>query len=170
MPASPLAPTGHPPQLHPASRALAGTLAVCTTVVCAGMAALSASERATNTTDKAMLIGLAITLVTCKVRVPTSGEAETIFVSVIAFDAQPCRALLELGDGDSVALSGALTPKVWTDKQGQTRPALDMVAHQVLTAYHVTRKRKAMEGAVMTTAPQRQDHHSPASPPDSLGF
>ena len=60
----PLAPIpGQTPQLHPASRALAGTLAVCTTVVCAGMAALSASERATNTIDRATLIGLAITLV-----------------------------------------------------------------------------------------------------------
>jgi len=75
-----------------------------------------------------------------------AGDGESLFVNVIAFDAAPCTALLALADGDSVALSGTLTPKVWTDKQGNTRPSLDMVAHQVLTAYHVKRKRAAMDG------------------------
>lgn len=93
--------------------------------------------------------------VTCKVRVAT-GEGQSLLVSVIAFDPQPCRALLELGDGEGVALSGALTPKVWTDKQGQAHPAIDMVAHQVLTAYHVTHKRKAMDG--QHPAPSYQSH------------
>ena len=43
-----------------------------------------------------------------------------------------------------IALAGALTPKVWTDKQGNTRPALDMVATQVLTAYHAARKQQTL--------------------------
>ena len=43
-----------------------------------------------------------------------------------------------------MALSGSLTPKAWTDRSGEARPALDMVAHAVLTAYHVTRKRQAV--------------------------
>ena len=75
-----------------------------------------------------------------------AGDGESLFVNVIAFDTEPCTALLALEDGDSVALSGTLTPKVWTDKQGNTRPSLDMVAHQVLPAYHVRRKRAAMDG------------------------
>lgn len=73
------------------------------------------------------------------------GDGESLFVNVIAFDTAPCTALLALGDGDSVALAGTLTPKVWTDKDGNARPALDLVAHQVLSAYHVTRKRRAMQ-------------------------
>jgi single-stranded DNA-binding protein len=73
-----------------------------------------------------------------------AGDGESLFVNVIAFDDDTCTALLALGDGDSVALAGALTPKVWTDKQGNTRPTLDIVAAQVLTPYHVTRKRKAV--------------------------
>ena len=81
----------------------------------------------------------------CKVRTPLQ-DGETAFVSVIAFDADVCRALLALDAGDSVALSGTLTPKVWTDRDGTTKPALDLVAHSLTTAYHVTRKRKAMEG------------------------
>jgi single-stranded DNA-binding protein len=63
-------------------------------------------------------------------------------------------ALLALGDGDSVALAGSLTPKVWTDREGNSRPALDLVAHQVLTAYHVTRKRKAVRPPEQAHRPQ----------------
>lgn len=77
--------------------------------------------------------------VTCKVRAATD-DGELIFCNVIAFNDEARRALLALGDGDSVSLSGALTPKVWTDKQGNVRPALDLIAHAVLTAYDVTHK------------------------------
>lgn len=73
-----------------------------------------------------------------------AGDGEGIFVNVIAFDGGACTALLALGDGDAVSLAGSLTPKVWTDKTGNARPALDIVAHHVLTAYHVQRKRKAV--------------------------
>ena len=76
----------------------------------------------------------------------TSNDGENLFVNVIAFDAASCAALGALADGDSVSLAGTLTPRIWTDKQGNTRPSLDMVAHQVLTAYHANRKRRAMEG------------------------
>lgn len=72
------------------------------------------------------------------------GDGEALFVNVIAFDTGPCTALLALGDGDSVALVGTLTPKAWLDREGQPRPALDMVAAQVLSAYHVRRKREAV--------------------------
>jgi len=76
-----------------------------------------------------------------------AGDGESLFVSVIAFDAAPCTALMALRDGDSVALSGTLTPKTWADREGNTRPALDLVAHQVMTTYHVSRKRAAVRPA-----------------------
>lgn len=69
--------------------------------------------------------------VTCKVRAATD-DGEPIFCNVIAFNDTVRDALLALSDGDSIALSGALTPKVWTDKQGNTRPALDLIAHAVI--------------------------------------
>lgn len=72
------------------------------------------------------------------------GDAD-VFVNVIAFSPAACEALLALGEGDAVALAGSLTPKVWTDREGISRPALDLMASQVLTAYHVTRRRKALE-------------------------
>ncbi|MBI3284820.1 MAG: single-stranded DNA-binding protein [Burkholderiales bacterium] len=72
--------------------------------------------------------------VTCKVKVATD-DGDTILCNVIAFNDAVRSALLALGDGDSVALSGALTPKVWTDKQGKARPALDLIAHAMLSAH-----------------------------------
>jgi hypothetical protein len=71
---------------------------------------------------------------------------EEFIVNVIAFDEAPGAALLALADGDALSLSGALTPKVWTDKQGNTRPSLDLIAAQVMTAYHVGRKQAALGG------------------------
>lgn len=60
---------------------------------------------------------------------------EEFIVNVIAFDEAAGKALLALRDGESLTLSGGLTPKVWTDKQGIVRPSLDMVATHVLTAH-----------------------------------
>ncbi len=95
-----------------------------------------------------------------------AGDGEAVFVNVICFDAPPCTALLALNEGDSIALAGTLTPKVWTDKQGIARPSLDMVAHQVLTAYHVTKKRRAVQGE--RTDNLRTDARQAMAPRDGL--
>lgn len=76
-------------------------------------------------------------------------DDEEFIVNVIAFDAASCAALLALGDGESLSLAGSLTPKVWTDKQGNARPSLDMVATRVLTAHHASPQQ---------TAPETPDH------------
>lgn len=88
--------------------------------------------------------------VTAKVRTPTA-NGETLFVNVIAFSESVGASLLGLDDGDSVAISGALTPKAWTDRNGEVKPSLDMVAHALLTTYHVTRKRRAVSGKQAST-------------------
>ena len=62
-------------------------------------------------------------------------------------------------DGDSVSLTEALTPKTWIDKQGNAKPALDMVAHGVLTAYHVQRKRRAVRAEDAATDTNSNDLH-----------
>ena len=67
-----------------------------------------------------------------KVKASTS-EADHIIVNVITFSTEASSALLALDDGDALAVSGSLTPKVWTDKQGNARPALDMIATKILT-------------------------------------
>jgi single-stranded DNA-binding protein len=58
---------------------------------------------------------------------------EEFIVNVIAFDDTAGAALLALADGDALSLAGALTPKVWTDKQGVVRPSLDLIATRVLS-------------------------------------
>lgn len=84
--------------------------------------------------------------VVAKVRTPLQ-DGETIFVNVICFDPQAGADLLALDDKDTVALSGSLSPKVYRPKDGgEARPALDMMAHAVLTPYHVRRKRQAVAG------------------------
>jgi len=80
---------------------------------------------------------------TAKVRTAT-GDGESLFVNVICFDSTTCHALLALADGDSVAMAGTLTPKVWQDKTGIAKPSLDLVCQHLLTPYHVQRKRKAV--------------------------
>ena len=65
---------------------------------------------------------------------------EEFIVNVIAFDEAAGKALLALRDGESLSLSGGLTPKVWTDKQGIVRPSLDMVATHVLSAQQAAGK------------------------------
>ena len=92
---------------------------------------------------------------TANVRTPTK-DGTSIFVSVIAFAESAVTALLALEDGDSVALAGELTPKVYQPRDGgEPRPSLDLLAHRVLTEYHVARKRKAVAEA------KAQEHPTP---------
>ena len=104
--------------------------------------------------------------VVAKVRTPMA-DGETVFVSVIAFNEDVGCALLALSDGDSVALSGALTPKVWQPANGAPKPALDLVAHAVVTTYHVQRKRQAMQP---TPAMNGNAHMAAMAPLPDDGF
>lgn len=102
------------------------------------------------------------------------GDGEALFVNVIVFDTGPCNALLALGDGDSVALAGTLTPKAWLDREGQPRAAVDVVAAQVLSAYQVRRKREAVTTPKPCTTPaaalsQMEQAFSAAGPWDGEG-
>ncbi|ABM40131.1 hypothetical protein [Polaromonas naphthalenivorans] len=98
-----------------------------------------------------------------------AGDSD-VFVNVIAFSQAACEALLALGDSDAVALAGSLVPKAWIDREGTARPALDLVAGQVLTAYHVSRKRKALErrppGPSDSQQPARHDELDDGRPLD----
>jgi len=90
-------------------------------------------------------------------------DGNGIFVSVIAFSQSACDALLALDDGDSVALAGELTPKIYTPRDGgEPRASLDLVAHRVLSAYHVSKARKAVQDATAPPAPH-DDGPAPAA-------
>lgn len=84
--------------------------------------------------------------------IASAGDAEGVFVNVIAFDAAAVQALLALDAGDSVSLAGTATPHAYL-KDGEARASLDVTAQQVMSAYHVTCKRTAMQPE--PTAPER---------------
>jgi single-stranded DNA-binding protein len=98
---------------------------------------LGSPERRTDKNGKPFVVAKVIA---------AAGEGEGIIVNVIAFDATTGQTLLDLQDGDSLALTGALTPRVWTDKQGAVRPSLDLVAHRILSARDVQLERKYPSG------------------------
>ena len=83
---------------------------------------------------------------TARMRVPTTNPAETIFVSVVAFDPEAVAALLALGAGDAVSVAGPLKVGVWTDNNGNTYPTLDVVADRVLSVYAIRKQRRAAGG------------------------
>ena len=77
-----------------------------------------------------------------KARIPTAdGEAQ--FVNLIAFRDSARTALLALDDGDSVAIAGELRLTAYVGRDGLPHPGVDLTAHQVLTEYHIARKRRA---------------------------
>ncbi|WP_343654537.1 single-stranded DNA-binding protein [Paraburkholderia caribensis] len=86
------------------------------------------------------------TFVTANVRA-ADGDGEALFVSVVAFSDSVKAALLVLEDGDSLALAGTLKIGTYEGRGGSVKPSVSMVAQQVLTAYHVARKRKAVAEA-----------------------
>ncbi|MCC7152858.1 MAG: single-stranded DNA-binding protein, partial [Rubrivivax sp.] len=65
--------------------------------------------------------------------------------SVIAFGTAG-EQLAALAKGDTLAIAGRAKPKAWTDREGSLKAGLDVVAEQVLTAYHLRRKRTAIAG------------------------
>lgn len=72
-----------------------------------------------------------------------AADGQSVFVNAIAFDPEAVARLLSLTQGEAVAISGTVTPTVYADRLGQHRPALNVVAQHVLTAYQVSRKSKA---------------------------
>jgi hypothetical protein len=80
-------------------------------------------------------------------------DGTAIFCDIITFAESAVTALLALSDGDSIALSGELTPKVYVPQSGEPRPSLDLLAHAVISPFSVTRKRRAaLAAAVSPTA------------------
>ena len=61
-----------------------------------------------------------------------SSDNEPVVVNVIAFASEVSERLLAMREGDAVSLAGSLSPRVWQDRQGNHRPALDLVASRML--------------------------------------
>ena len=69
-----------------------------------------------------------------------------VLCACIAFSESVIRTMQAMSDGDALAVSGELAIGQWADRNtGEPRIGLDVTAHQVLSAYHQGRKRKAQE-------------------------
>jgi single-stranded DNA-binding protein len=79
-------------------------------------------------------------------RVSAGAEGESHFVNVTAFSDTAQAALLALDDGDGVAVAGSLNVGMWTTREGVTAPSISIIAAQVLSVYHLKRKRQAVQG------------------------
>jgi single-stranded DNA-binding protein len=102
--------------------------------------------------------------VTGKLRV-SAGE-ETLFANLITFRERTCAALLALEDGASVAVSGELKVSMYLSKKdGSHRPSLDVTVHEVLTPYHVSRRRRGMNGGESDPADKQSSTPQRSSSP-----
>ena len=70
-----------------------------------------------------------------------------VLCSCITFSQTAIEAVQRLTDGDSIAVSGEVAISTWSASDGSPRHGLDVTAHQVLTPYQVTRKRKGADTA-----------------------
>lgn len=77
-------------------------------------------------------------------KVIAATDDESAFVNVIAFGSA-AEQLVALRKGDTAALVGRSKPTAWL-KAGEPKAGLSLVADQVLSVYHVRRKRAAMAG------------------------
>jgi hypothetical protein len=70
---------------------------------------------------------------------------ESSVLNVVCFAEDAAKKLLALGEGDSIAVAGTLSVKTFfATKDGTWKPSLDLVAHALLTPYHVQCRREAM--------------------------
>jgi single-stranded DNA-binding protein len=105
--------------------------------------------------------------VTAKLRA-TGASGESTYIDIIAFSQSAAGALLAMGGGDSLAVSGPITTKVWNNKNGETKVALDIVAAGVMTPYQLTKKREGLTKASATAVPS--DRSGQPSDLDDIPF
>jgi len=69
-----------------------------------------------------------------------------VLASCIAFRSEAVDAMMALGKGDVCSVAGRGKVSTWTNRDGETKPSLSITVDAVLTAYHVRRKRAAVQG------------------------
>lgn len=85
-------------------------------------------------------------MASARLRVATADPAASVLCGVVAFEPEAVATLLALGEGDAVSVAGPLKVGTWTDKEGNARPSLDLVADRVLSVYAIRKQRAAAGG------------------------
>lgn len=93
---------------------------------------------------------------TAKIR-EAGEDGETVWCSVITFNADAVEGLAALTSGDSVAIAGHAAISTW-EKGGEHRAGLKVTASRVLSVY-AAGKRRAGAGPQHTTADDGRGRH-----------
>ena len=100
--------------------------------------------------------------VTAQMRV-TADDGESVFCSVIAFQAAAAEALAALGVGDTVAVAGRPAALSQWEKHGEHKVGLKVTASRVMSVYEAGMRRRA-------ASPEREpDSSRPPAPAAAPG-
>lgn len=70
-------------------------------------------------------------------------DGETVWCSLIAFDAGAVESLGKLTAGDTVAIAGHASLSTWTAKDGEHKAGLKVTVSKVMSVYEAGKKRGA---------------------------
>ena len=99
---------------------------------------------------------------TCRLRVAVA-DGGWLGVSVITFSRSVIERLMALSAGAAVAMAGELKIGIWHDKAGEARVQADLQAHELLSEFQVTRRRRAMAAQKAGDASVVQSVGAPAT-------
>jgi single-stranded DNA-binding protein len=78
--------------------------------------------------------------------IAADSKARTHLVNVMAYSESVRAMMLELADGDSICVSGAMQVGTFAAADGEIKPSISMVASTISTPYAVRNKRKRLAG------------------------
>jgi single-stranded DNA-binding protein len=83
-------------------------------------------------------------------------DGETVWCSLIAFDAGAVEALGKLAAGDTVAVAGHASLSTWQSKDGDHKAGLKLTVNRVMSVYEAGKRRgAASNGGNASHAPGR---------------
>ena len=91
--------------------------------------------------------------------------SELVWWRVMAFGDEAREALLALGSGDSVAVSGALRAEIYKPVSGDPKLSLSVLADRVISAKPLKRGKAAARRSKTQVAPQADDPPRKPLPP-----
>lgn len=93
---------------------------------------------------------------TFRLNVPTGKDGWYVQASCITFSQTAIDVLINLTEGDSVAVSGEAVLKTWEGKHG-TQAGLDVTVHTAMSSYMVKKKRGTATSAEPSVEPLHPD-------------
>lgn len=68
-------------------------------------------------------------------------DSETVWCSLIAFDAGAVEAMANLTTGDTIAVAGHASLSTWTSKDGGHKAGLKITVSKIMSVYEIGKRR-----------------------------